>query len=222
VVNGDVREDLFHLPAISYWEDAPARYADLATQRGLDEAGVADLRAAIAMQAHYQTYEDKREIVQDLLWEREADAFAAHVASQFRARLDEELDTVEPHVDHRSVDGVTVDVVDVEAFTHRFEFPPRDLLLDALYREARDGADGPVAVVGVDEGELHLRAAVDVRDVGGAVAEALPDAGVVPRGAGDGYLDFLIGERESVLETAVDEVATRLTTTADVETPARD
>ncbi|MFB6121226.1 MAG: OB-fold nucleic acid binding domain-containing protein [Halobacteriaceae archaeon] len=217
VVNHEVRDDLLHLPAVSYWDETPDRYADLATRAGYDAAAADDLRGAIAMQAHYQTYEDKREIVQDLLWGEDR-AFASHVASQFHARLDDELDTVDSHVEERTEGGVPIHVVDVEAFTHRYDFPPSALLLDALYREARD--DGPVAVVGLDEDELHVRAPVDVQAVGGAVADALPEAGVRPRGTRDGYVEFLRGERDAVLDAAVDEIADRLA--AGVEAPARD
>ena len=218
VVNGDVYDDLRHLPAVSYWEATPERYADLASEAGYDDETAADLRGAVAMQAHYQTYEDKREIVQDLLWGDDS-AFAAHVASQFRARLDEELDTVDSHVEVRTIGGVPIHVVDVEAFTHRYDFPPSDLLLDALYRDARDEG-APVSVVGLDEDELHVRASVDVQAVGGALADELPEAGVRPRGTRDGYVEFLRGERDAVLDAAVDEVGDRLA--AGVEAPTRD
>ena len=209
LVNPSVRDDLAHLPAASFWAEPPAAYAEAAADAGFDEAAVADVRGALALLAHYQTYEDKREISRDVLWGEDR-AFTAHVASQFRSNLETELETVERHVDRRTVQGVPLWVVDLEAYTHRYDFPPGALLLDALHREARADADGPAAVLGLDEDELHVRGDVDVRAVGDAVAEALPDAGVHPRGAADGHLDFLLGERDAVLEAAVDEVAVRL------------
>ena len=35
-VNSDVREDLAHLPAVSYWEHTPSEYVELATDAGYD------------------------------------------------------------------------------------------------------------------------------------------------------------------------------------------
>jgi len=69
-INDDVREDLEHLPAVSYWEDAPEAYVDLAAEAGVDAEATKQLREAIALEAFYQSYEDKRELIVDLLFEK--------------------------------------------------------------------------------------------------------------------------------------------------------
>jgi len=66
--------------------------------------------------------------------------------------------------------------------------------------------------VGANEDEIRLRSTrhVDARAVGEAVAEELPEAGVTPRGADDGHIEFLRGEREDVIDAVVDAVAAQL------------
>jgi RecJ-like exonuclease len=209
-VNPDVRDDLAHLSAVTYWQDTPEGYAALAADAGYDPEFVSDLREAIALEAFYQSYEDKRELVQDLLWDAGNADLAAHVSGQFREKLDTELDTARPHVEEREVAGVRFRVLDTEAFTHRFDFPPIDLLLDALHR--RDTGPTPAVIVGVDEDEICLRSTdpVNVRAVADAVADEIPDGGVRPKGSRDGRVEFLVGERERVLEATIREVAQRL------------
>ncbi|NIC00447.1 OB-fold nucleic acid binding domain-containing protein [Halobacterium sp. R2-5] len=208
LVNGDVREDLYHLPAVAYWADTPGAYADLASQTDYSADTLADLRDAIALEAFYQSYEDKRELISDLLWGEADDSLIEHVSEQFRERLDTELATAEPHLEVRGQDGVAFETLDVDAYTHQYDFPPVDLLLDALYRR-RDRAD---VLVGVSGDEIRVRSdgAVDVRAAGETVADELPDAGVEPRGARDGRIEFLSGEQEAVVDAVVDAIADQL------------
>ncbi len=205
-VNPDVLEELRHLPAISYWRDAPAAYVELAAAAGVDAEETTALREAVALEAFYQAYQDKRELVADLLF---GDAALAGPASeQFRTRLDEELRTAEPHLETWSVAGASLGVLDVDAYTHRYDFPPADVLLAAL----ADRAGDLDAVVGVDADELTVwsREPVDLRAVADAVSEAAPDAGVETRGGRDGSLVFLSGERDAVLEATIQAVAEQL------------
>ena len=208
LVNTDVRGDLSHLPAVAYWAGRPDAYADLAaeTDYGLDR--LEDLRDAIALEAFYQSYEDKRELISDLLWDEADDSLITHVSDQFSERLDTEVATAEPHLDVRGQDGVAFEVLDVDDYTHQYDFPPVDLLLDELYRR-RDRAD---VLVGAGGDELRVRSgdAVDVHAVGEQVADELPDAGVEPRGARDGRIEFLAGEQDAVVDAVVDAIAEQL------------
>ena len=205
MVNADVRDDLAHLPAVTFWEATPEQYVELASEAGYDPDVVADVRDAIALEAFYQAYEDKREIVTDLLWDEAHTALVGHVAAQFREKLETEFATAEPHLSPRGENDVTVEVLDVDAFTHRYDFPPVALLLDALFRER---AEGDYALIGADSDELRVRAtaALDVRAVGETLAADLPTAGVVPRGAEDGRVEFLRGERDAVVDAAVEAI----------------
>ena len=208
VVNADVRADLQHLPAVAYWQDLPAAYADLADATDYDRETLEQLRDAIALEAFYQSYEDKRELISDLLWGDADHELVDHVATQFRERLDTELSTAEPHLSVRGQNGVAFETLDVAAYTHKYDFPPVDLLLDALHRRD-DKAD---VLLGVNEDELRVRSddPVDVHAVADAVAAELPEAGVTPRGARDGRIEFLSGERDAVVDAVVDALADQL------------
>jgi len=207
-VNGDVREDLRHLPAVSFWEDTPEVYADLASEAGYDADAAREAREAVALEAFYQSYEDKRELVTDLLF-GEGDGpggLAGHVSAQFREKLADEVETAEANLDHQTLDETTIAVLDTDAFTHRYEFPPTELLLDELHRAHRDEV---AAVIGISEDELHVRSdtPIDVRDIVDRAREWVPNAGLSAASARDGKLEFIAGERSAVLDTVIDIVA---------------
>jgi RecJ-like exonuclease len=206
--NGDVRDDLRHLPAVSFWEDTPETYVDLAAEADVDVEAARKLREAIALKAFYQSYEDKRELIIDLLFEKRT-GLAEQVSEQFRTKLDAELDTATPNLDEREVDGVTVAVLDTEAYTHTYDFPPTRLLLDELDR--RHEAD---VVIGAGKDELHVRTDTDL-DLEAVVASLqleAPDAGVSDPGARRPKIEFLAGERDAVLDAVVDAVAEQVVT----------
>ncbi|MES3517733.1 MAG: OB-fold nucleic acid binding domain-containing protein [Natronomonas sp.] len=204
-VNDDVRSDLLHLPAVSYWEAVPSGYEELAADAAPER--IENIRKAVALQAYYQSYEDKRELIADLLF-GERTELAAQIKEQFERKLDAEIETALANVDERTVDGTTITVLDTDAYTHRFDFPPTRLLLDELHR--RLDAD---AVVGVATDELHIRSdtPIDTDSVVESLREAAPNAGVVDPGARDLKLEFLAGERDAVLESVVDSVTEQVT-----------
>ena len=212
LVNDEVRTDLAHLPATSYWSDVPAAYATLAEKSGYDRETLEDIRNAVALEAFYQSYEDKRELIADLFWDERNRSLAAPISEQFQIKLDREIDTARPHLDRREEAGVSISILDVEEFTHQYDFPPIEVLIDELHRREMADESGTTVTIGFKRDELRLEssAALDVRAIGEAVADRLPSAGVTPRGGRDGRIEFLAGEREAVLEAVVDEVATWL------------
>ncbi|PSP58849.1 DNA-binding protein [Halobacteriales archaeon QH_7_66_36] len=207
-VNADVREDLGHLPAVTYWEDAPETYTQLAADAGLDETATTRLREAIALEAFYQSYEDKRELIIDLLFDQEV-GLAEQVSEQFREKLDAELRTAEANIGTRDVDGVTASVLDMDAYTHRYDFPPKSLLLDELHRRHRE--DTPV-VVGFGKDEVFVRATsdVDLDAVAEDAAERAPTAGISAAGLRIGKLAFLSGRREEAVDAVLAATVDRL------------
>ncbi|WP_255195649.1 DHH family phosphoesterase [Halorarius litoreus] len=207
-VNADVREDLYHLPAVTYWEDTPEAYVDLAAEVGIDDEAASRLREAIALEAYYQSYEDKRELIIDLLFDQEV-GLAEQVSEQFREKLDAELRTAEANIETRDVEGTSVSVLDTDAYTHRFDFPPKGLLLDELHRRHRD--DTPV-VVGYSKDELYVRSpnGLDLDAVAADASERAPNAGISARGAHTGKLVFLSGRRDDVVDAVVGAVTDRL------------
>ena len=211
-VNPDVRADLAHLPAVSFWEDTPDAYVDLASEAEYDADDVRELREAIALEAFYQSYEDKRELIVDLLFADKADdpvGLAGHVSEQYRTRMEAETETAEANLDRRETDAGTVLVLDTEAYTHRYEFPPEPLLLEELYRRHREDA---VALVGVATDEAYIRsdADLDVRALVETASETAAAAALDSRGARDGRVEFLAGEREAAREALIDALTREL------------
>ncbi|MGM0399185.1 MAG: OB-fold nucleic acid binding domain-containing protein [Halobacteriota archaeon] len=211
LVNQDVRADLRHLPAASYWDERPARYEDLAAAAGYDMDALDDIRDAVTLEAFYQSYEDKRELIADLFWDERNASLAAPISEQFSEKLESQLETAIAHLEARDESGVVFDVLKVDEYTHRYDFPPAALLVDALHRR-REATDGPRVTVAVKRDELRVRSTrpVNVRTVAETIAQALPKAGVTPRGGRDGRIEFLSGEREAVVDAVVDEIASRL------------
>jgi RecJ-like exonuclease len=203
-VNPDVRGDIEHLPAVSFWEDTPEAYADLAAEAGYDAERARDLRESVALVANYQAYEDKRELVADLLFDGR-ESLAARLATQFREKLDTAIGTAETHLERHEADGTVLNVLDTDAFTHRYDFPPTGLLCDELFRRTRE--DAPV-LLGVGEDELLVRHAgdLDIERLAEATAERAPEASVSVGAAGDDRLTFLVGERERVREAVLETV----------------
>jgi RecJ-like exonuclease len=214
-VNDDVRTDLAHLPAVSYWEATPQAYVDLAADAGYDADRVRELREAVALEAYYQSYEDKRELITDLLFdESEAGArgdgeapaptgrLAGHVSEQFRIKLENEVETAEANLERREEDGVGVAVLDTDAYTHRFDFPPTGLLVDELHRRNREG---DFVTVGIGTDELWVRSTfpLDVREAAAAAAERAPDADVDTASVREGKLEFLAGMREATTDAVI-------------------
>ncbi len=215
-VDDEVREDLAHLPAVSFWEDAPAAYDDLAAEAGYDVDDVREIREAIALEAYYQSYEDKRELIVDLLFAEAAEdqhGLAGNVSEQYRQRMNTAVETAEANLETVDRDGATLLVLDTEAYTHRYEFPGADLLLDELHRRHRDEADALVGLGG-DEAYLRSDADLDVRSVVADASDEAPSAGLDARGAREGRVEFLSGERGAVRDALLNALSRELSSKA--------
>ncbi len=212
-INDEVRDDLAHLPAVSYWENTPEAYVDIATDAGYDEERVTELREAVALEAYYQSYQDKRELITDLLFgepgssvgDRE-NGLATHISKQFRTKLDDEVRTAEANLEERDENGVSCAVIDTDAFTHRFDFPPTALLLDELHRQNREG--DRFVTVGVALDELYIRSTdpVDVRAAAEAARETEPEAGITAVGVRENRIEFLSGARDDVTDAVLEAI----------------
>jgi len=184
----------------------PDRYVELARDAGYDAERVAELREAVALEAYYQSYQDKRELVADLLFE-DSGNLAAHVSEQFREKLETEIKTATENVVTEAVDGVEFAVLDTDGYTHRYDFPPTPLLLDDLHRRNANGEAYATVGIGMDELYLRTTADVSVRDVAERTAELAPGADVTTAGLREGKIEFLSGERDAVEDAIVAAVA---------------
>jgi RecJ-like exonuclease len=228
-VNPDVTDELAHLPAVSFWEEIPDAYVDLAAEAGFGTDSVREIREAVALEAFYQSYEDKRELIVDLLFPEHsgdgdsaegpdvadrsdagsANGLAARVAEQFRTKLDAAVETAEANLEEVLLDGGAVLVLDVDAYTHRYEFPPAHLLLDELWRRHRDDVEALVGL-NTDDGYLRTDAAVDVRSMVKGASTGAPTAGIEVVSPRDGEFEFLSGEREAARDALLEALGSQL------------
>ncbi|WP_144900864.1 DHH family phosphoesterase [Halobellus captivus] len=206
-VNADVSDDLAHLPAVSYWENAPGAYVDLAGDAGYDVDRTRELREAVALEAYYQSYQDKRELITDLLFEDDG-GLAGHVSEQYRIKLGDEVETAEANLESREVDGVDLAVLDADSYSHRFDFPPTSLLADALHRQADDRS--VTVVYATDELFVRADADVDVREAAAAADEAVPEGGITAVGIRQNRVEFLSGARDAVVDAVTEAVVDQL------------
>ena len=207
VVNTEIRTDLAHLPAVSYWTEPPAAYTELASEAGFDADRTRELREAIALEAYYQSYQDKRELIIDLLFEDDG-GLAGHVSEQFRQKLDTEVATATANLDVREIGGVSVGVLDADSYSHQYDFPPTALLADALHRRADDRT--VTIVYATDELFVRAPASVDVRAAAAAAGDAVPEGGVTAVGIRQNRIEFLSGAREAVVDAVAEAVVAQL------------
>jgi RecJ-like exonuclease len=98
-------------------------------------------------------------------------------------------------------------VLDTEQFSHRFDFPSTELLLDELHRAERDGEAFVTVGIGMDELYLRSTEPLDIRAVAEQAAEAAPEAAVTARGVREGRIEFLAGKREAARDAVLDAAA---------------
>jgi len=177
---------------VSYWAETPDRYVELARDAGYDAERVAELREAVALEAYYQSYQDKRELVADLLFE-DSGNLAAHVSRAVPREAGDGNQNRDRERRHRAVDGVEFAVLDTDGYTHRYDFPPTPLLLDDLHRRNANGEAYATVGIGMDELYLRTTADVSVRDVAERTAELAPGADVTTAGLREGKIEFLSG-----------------------------
>jgi len=210
LVNNEIADELEHLPAVSYWDQtqAPSVYVDRAAAAGYDATQTRELREAIALEAYYQSYQDKRELITDLLFEDDG-GLAGHVSEQFRLKLDAEVETAEANLETYRVGDIEVVRLDADAYSHRFDFPPTALLSETLHRQTRSESSVTV-VYSTDELFIHATTELDIRAVASAAADAVPEGGVTAVGVRQNRVEFLAGARESVVDAVVDAAVAQL------------
>jgi RecJ-like exonuclease len=209
-INPDSEGELGHVPAVSdpagIEEGSP--YAEAAAEAGYGADTVRSIGEALSLIAYYQSYDDKRELVADLLFDREA--VADPIAERYREDVALEVDTAEANIEERTIGDVSVTVLDTEAFTHGFDFPPTGLLLDELHRRRIEHSAGsPVLTVGIADDELRYRASgsIDDETVLEVAQGEVEHAGLAARGGSDRRFEFLLGEREAATEALLDALA---------------
>ena len=202
-----VTDAVAHLPAASAPGDAPAVYQELAGAQGYDQTHLEAVHQAIAMEAFFQAYQGKPQLIADLLFEDPTGDLVAHIAGQYQEKLETELRTATANVTEQTLEGRPVRLLDAETYAHRFEFPPRALLAASLHAEFAASEEVVTVVYGTDDLYLHDVTGVDLDAVTAAVAEAVPTAQLQLVDRRTHHFRFLHGARAEVLDAVVEATA---------------
>jgi RecJ-like exonuclease len=203
----EVADAVAHLPAASAPSAISSAYLELASARGYDLAHLEAVHQAIALEAFFQAYQGKRQLIADLLFEDPTGALVEHIAGQYQEKLETELRTAAANVTERTVDGRPVKLLDAETYAHRFEFPPRELLAASLHAEFAATDEVVTVVYGTDGLYLHDAQGVDLDAVAAAVDEAVPTAQIQLVDRRTHQFHFLHGVRAEVLDAVVEATA---------------
>jgi Archaea-specific RecJ-like exonuclease, contains DnaJ-type Zn finger domain len=198
-----VTDAVAHLPAASAPTDAAPVYRELASAQGYDEPHLVAVHQAISMEAFFQAYQGKPQLIGDLLFEDPTGDLVAHIAGQYEEKLETELRTAAANVTEQTVEGRAVRLLDAETYAHRFEFPPRALLAESLHAEFAATEEVVTVVYGTDDLYLHDARGVDLDAVTSAVEAAVPTAQLQLVDRRTHHFSFLHGARDAVIDAVV-------------------
>ena len=200
-----VTDDIISLPAISWTGSVPSQYMEAAMGAGLDEETINERRQAISLISYYQRYDDKRELVDDLLFNPEATALAGHISGQYRSKIETAVGIAQENADRISAINTTVCGVYADEHTHRYDFPPYPVLAaELLAKEVVDDSADIVAIFGVDVCYLAGIDTAQLPQIVSSIQAATTDAAV---SLARDRITFLSGKRDAVKSALVDAVS---------------
>jgi len=206
-VDPERRDEIVHLPAISYWENAPERYIELANGAGYDSDMIKGIHKAIAVEAFYQRNSSKREMISDMLFGENTELIE-QCSSYFTGSMEKSMLAAAPHLDRLVVNEKEIATIDLDKFTHRYQFPPTELLLLGLIEKEQ------VAVlIGSDTTNIYVesRGIIDLKELGKDIKSMAGKNGSINIGGiSRGEISFVPGDREEVLEAVVESIVKQL------------
>ena len=133
-IDPEKREEVLHTPAISYWEDVPERYAELADGLGYELGLLKKIHRSIAVEAFYQRNSSKREMISDILFGENLELIN-RCNAYFVENMEKGILTASLHLDRLVIGENKIATIDLDKFTNRYQFPPEELLLLGLIEE---------------------------------------------------------------------------------------
>ena len=206
-VDPERRNELIHLPAISYWENAPGKYMELANEAGYELDMIGKIHRAIAVEAFYQRNSSKREMISDMLFGENTELIE-QCNSYFVESMEKGILTASPHLDRLVVNGKEIATIDLDKFTHRYQFPATELLLLGLIEKEQ-----VAAVVGSDTSSIYVeaRGIIDLKELGNDIKSIASKNGSVDIGGiSSGKISFVSGDREEILDAVVESIVKQL------------
>lgn len=200
-----ISKDIMALPAISCRSEVPPTYAEAANSAGIDGDTILERRQAIALIAYYQRYDAKRELVDDLLFNTEATALAEHISAQYRTKIATAVDIAQQNADRVTSIETTICTVNADEYSHRYDFPPYDVLASELQAaEAQAGSADVVAVFGTDTCYLAGIDVDQIPEIATSIESSTTDAAV---NFVRDRITFLSGKRNEVQSALVEALS---------------
>jgi len=212
MINPDVTDEIKHLPAVSAIGDRSeaveaSRYIDLVSDR-YTAAELSDIALALDYAAFWLKFQDGRGFLNDILNFGKLDRHRKLVkllCDQAKSMIADQLKVCMPNVrTQRLPNGVSLNVIDLEHFAHKFTFPPPGKTSGEIHDRICQKTDDPVVTLGYGPDFAVIRsrgAGMNIPQMVRELHDELVGAGV--NGGGHlvvGSIKFVEGMRTEVLQ----------------------
>ncbi|RJS74047.1 S1 RNA-binding domain-containing protein [ANME-2 cluster archaeon] len=212
MINPEVTEEIKHLPAVAALGDRSAAveargYIDLVSDQ-YTVSDLSDIALALDYAAFWLKFQDGRGLVNDILNFGKLDRHRKLVkllCEQARSAIDDQLKVCMPHVlTQKLPNGVSLNVIDLEHFAHKFTFPPPGKTSGEIHDLICQGTDDSVVTIGYGPDFAVIRSrgvAMNIPQMVRELHDELDGAGV--SGGGHlvvGSIKFVEGMRKEVLQ----------------------
>ena len=222
LIDPDVTDELRHVPAVAGLSDRSKaevmeEYVARAADAGYDRDDIEDIGEALDYAAHWLRYNEGKTLVADVLdvgcddHERHRE-LVEFLATSAERDVNEQLDAVEPHVEHERLDSEAhLYRIDLENYAKRFTYPAPGKTTGELHdRKVRETGE-PVITIGYGPDFAVLRSdgvRLDIPQMVTELNEEVVGGGV--SGGGHlvvGSIKFVEGRREDVIDALVGKMA---------------
>jgi len=183
------------------------KFIDLVSDR-YSRSDLSDIALALDYEAFWLRFQSGRGIVDDILNLGKIERHRTLVkllCEQARDAIDDQLRAAMPHLrTQRLKNGVSLNVIDLEHFAHKFTFPPPGKTSGEIHDRICQETDDPVVTLGYGPDFAVIRSrgvAMNIPQMVRELREELTGAGV--NGGGHlvvGSIKFLEGMRTEVLQ----------------------
>jgi Archaea-specific RecJ-like exonuclease, contains DnaJ-type Zn finger domain len=212
-----------HVPAVAGLMDrskdteAMAAYRALAAEAGYTPSDLGDIGEALDYLAYWLRYHHGAGMVETVLGvgavdETQQAELVGFLAAEAAAAVDEQLTAIgDAYTERTLASGARLATVDLDAWTHRFTYPPPGKTTGKLHDQLTSATDEPVITIGIGPDFAVMRSDGVRLDIPTMVAELDAEiAGGGVNGGGHlvvGSIKFVPGRREEVITALTEKMA---------------
>ena len=212
-----------HVPAVAGLMDrskdteAMAAYRALAAEAGYTPSDLGDIGEALDYLAYWLRYHHGAGMVETVLGvgavdETQQAELVGFLATEAAAAVDEQLTAIgDAYTERTLASGARLATVDLDAWTHRFTYPPPGKTTGKLHDQLTSATDEPVITIGIGPDFAVMRSDGVRLDIPTMVAELDAEiAGGGVNGGGHlvvGSIKFVPGRREEVITALTEKMA---------------